>query len=336
MPWRWRPLITSGGTTQRPFRRRRTRPWGTRRPHQNSEWTATTTCYAPAPYPLNRCSHEGITSREIDPQGHGVGKGIGGLRHVRGLRIGVGVGGGVGVGIGVGATVGVYVGVTAMIGVMSRILVGVVRKFASVLLLCSLVPLAQIAAAQTPAPDVRIGDIWKYRSLDGFTQEVQFEVTNRVVELANSEVVVQVHNLKTDKSSLHYYNTDGNEIDNGDGKYDPYFPEYKFPLAVGSTWTGRYTWLPSSGSASAGFVSAKVLPMEKITVAAGTFDTYRIERDVEVRTSDANSMVTNTHQITWYSPAVHRFVRREITVTRDGRVRMKNAFELVEYTLVAR
>jgi hypothetical protein len=75
---------------------------------------------------------------------------------------------------------------------------------------------------------------------------------------------------------------------------------------------------------------------EKVTVPAGTFDAYRIDLDQEVRANNESAVVTNTQMTTWYAPAVRRFVRREWTVTRDGRVRSMTAMEVVEYTLAGR
>jgi hypothetical protein len=195
--------------------------------------------------------------------------------------------------------------------------------------LCS----AAAAGAPTPAPDVRVGDNWKFRTLDGFTNETQFEATQRVVEMNDREIVIELHNVSKDKTGLRYFTREWNAVDTDDGKYDPYYPEFKFPLAAGATWSDKYTWLSIAGVASSGYVTAKVSGPEKVTVPAGTFDAYRIDRDQEVRSNNENAIVTNTHMTTWYAPAVRRFVRREWTVTRDGRVRSKTAVELVDYTL---
>lgn len=189
------------------------------------------------------------------------------------------------------------------------------------------------ANAQSPAPDVRVGDNWKFRTLDGFTNETQFESTQRVVEVNDREIAIELRNLNKDKTVLRYFTREWNIVDSDDGKYDPYYPEFKFPLAAGATWTEKYTYLPASGVASSGFVKATVSAQEKVTVPAGTFNAYRIDRDQEVRGNTDTAVVTTTHMTTWYAPAVRRFVRRDWTVTRDGRVRSKTSMELVEYTL---
>jgi hypothetical protein len=191
---------------------------------------------------------------------------------------------------------------------------------------------AAAAGAQSPAPDVHVGDSWTYRTLDGFTNETQFEAKQRVVEINDREIVIELRNLSKDKTALRYFTREWNAVDNDDGKYDPYYPEFKFPLAAG-TWSEKYTWLPITGVASSGFVKATVAAQDKVTVPAGTFDAYRIDRDMEVRANNESAVITHTHMTTWYAPAVRRFVRREWTITRDGRVRGKTSMELVEYTL---
>jgi hypothetical protein len=203
---------------------------------------------------------------------------------------------------------------------------------AAVVFLC----VAEAAGAPSPAPDVHVGDNWKFRTIDGFTKETQFEATHRVVEINDREIVIELHNLSKDKTALRYFTREWNAVDTDDGKYDPYYPEFKFPLAAGVTWSEKYTWISGAGVASSGYVAAKVSAQEKVTVPAGTFDAYRIDRDLEVRANNETAVVTNTHMTTWYAPAVRRFVRREWTVTRDGRVRSKTAMELVEYTLAER
>ena len=192
---------------------------------------------------------------------------------------------------------------------------------------------ARIAAAQAPilAPDIRVGDTWKYRILDGFTHETQGEATHRVVEVSDREITVQVGNNKNDKSALRYFNREWNAVDSGDIKYDPYYPEFKLPLTVGMTWKDKYSTSGTDGASYSGYVTAKVASLEKVTVPAGTFDAYRIEREVESRSENANSIVTKSQITTWYAPAARRFVRRQVTVSRDGRVRNKSEDELLEY-----
>lgn len=215
-------------------------------------------------------------------------------------------------------------------------------RIGGIVLICCGVALAAAAQAPTPAhaaaapaaasaPEIRVDDSWTYRVLDGFTHETQREVTQRVVEVKESEIVTQLRNNKNDKTSLRYFSRDWNVVDSGDLKFDPCFPEYKFPLAVGMSWNGKFTSSGNDGNAYSGYLTAKVGALEKTTVPAGTFDAYRIDIEVETRSENANSILTESQITTWYAPAVRRFVRRQVTSSRDGRVRSKSEDVLIEY-----
>lgn len=193
----------------------------------------------------------------------------------------------------------------------------------------------QAAAAPilSPAPEVHVGDTWKYQSVDGFTKEVGAHFTHRVVEINDREIVIQLRNSNGVKSALRYFNHEWNPIDVGETKYDPYYPEFKFPISTGMTWSEKFTSSTNDGGGNSGYVTAKVPSLEKVTVPAGTFDAYRIERDVEMRAANANATVTKWQITTWYAPAAKKFVRRESVASRDGRVRSHTIDELTEYTL---
>ncbi len=197
---------------------------------------------------------------------------------------------------------------------------------------------AGIAAAPVPsaAPELHVGDSWTYRTLDGFTHETRLEFTHRVVEVNDREIVDQYHKSGNEtKTALRYFNRDGNPLDTGDTRFEPYYPEYKFPMSAGMAWTDKFTSFTTDGNVFTGYVTGKVSALEKVTVAGGTFDAYRIEKDAETRGTGANSVVTKAQITTWYAPAVKRYVRREAVTTRDGRVRDHYIEELVEYKLAS-
>jgi len=73
--------------------------------------------------------------------------------------------------------------------------------------------------------------------------------------------------------------------------------------------------------------------LEKVTVPAGTFDAYRIERDIGSRKANADANITKGRIITWYAPAVKKYVRRESMIFSNGRERRKDVDELLEYSL---
>jgi hypothetical protein len=137
-------------------------------------------------------------------------------------------------------------------------------------------------AADTPvanAPAVHVGDKWHYRSIDGLTNEPIDEHTQRVVEVGATEVVVQFQKYGTQVKHLHYFTREWNTIDNGTVKYEPFYPEHQFPLSVGAVWQLQYRVShSSSGRMASSIIKGHVVAFEKVSVQAGIFEAYRIEK----------------------------------------------------------
>ena len=190
-----------------------------------------------------------------------------------------------------------------------------------------------LAETQALAPDVHVGDMWRYRTVDGFTNETTLEYSHRLVEINDREFVIQLQNKGKQGSALRFYTHDWNSLDSGDAKFEPYFPTYKFPLKVGAELQQEYKTLMTNGQVSTGFLKTRVVAFEKVTVPAGTFDAFKEEYVTEVIDADSNA-TTRTGRVTiWYAPAVKNLVRRETIVLANGRVRSKEVDELVVYSL---
>jgi hypothetical protein len=150
--------------------------------------------------------------------------------------------------------------------------------------------------------------------------------------LNDKEIIVQLQNKNSSEKALRFYTREWNSVDVGDTKFDPFYPEYKFPMSVGDAWNQEYKTSDNHGASYSSFVRAKIVALEKVTVPAGTFDAYRIERDIEARSASANANSTKGHITTWYAPAVKKYVRRESVTFAEGRERSKNIDELLEYS----
>jgi hypothetical protein len=182
-------------------------------------------------------------------------------------------------------------------------------------------------------PDVHIGDMWKYRNIDGYSNETNLESSHRIIKLDDKEIVVQIQYKKTSGNRLAYYTREWNLTDQGDVRWEPFNPDYKFPMSVGLTWNQEFKWSNNKGEAFSSFSRIKIVALEKVTVPAGTFDAYRIEREVETRSTGTDANVMKGRIITWYAPAAKKYVRRESTTLSNGRERNKNIDELTEYSL---
>src|ERR1700691_4700776 len=159
------------------------------------------------------------------------------------------------------------------------------------LILAALLGLPAVAWPDTPAvvPDVHVGDFWQYRTTDGFTGEATLEFSHRIADINDREILVQLQNKGAQgKRELRYFSREWNLLDDGGTKFDPYYPEFKFPITVGVTWRQGYRTTNTSGQSSSSISVGKVVAFEKITIPAGAFDTYKIENDVESTGTDAN------------------------------------------------
>jgi len=151
--------------------------------------------------------------------------------------------------------------------------------------------------------------------------------------LSDTEIVVQYQENGRPNRTLHFFNREWNLLDNGSTKYDPFFPEHRFPVDVGVVWAQDYRSSQAGGTFTSDFSRAKVVAFEKVTVPAGTFDAYRIERTIESRNADATADSHKRAIRAWYAPAAKRIVRSECTTVANGRERGKVVGELVEYFL---
>jgi hypothetical protein len=182
-------------------------------------------------------------------------------------------------------------------------------------------------------PDVHIGDMWKYHSIDGYTNETTLEFSHRIVKLNDKEITIQLRNKNVSATKLQFFTREWNSLDSGGTTFEPYYPEYKFPMSVGAFWNQEYKSSDTHGAMCSSFVRAKVVALEKVTVPAGTFDAYRIEREIEARSAGADANFTTGRIITWYAPAAKKYVRREEVIISHGRERSKKVDELIEYSL---
>ena len=182
------------------------------------------------------------------------------------------------------------------------------------------------------APTVRVGDVWKYNRLDGFTNEIKFEFSRRVVGISDSEITIE----QTIKGRAGYrviiYDRFWNLIDNGTLKFEPSNGVQSFPVTIGKVLRKEYRGTVLKTGASAVCTSkGQYVGWEKVTVPAGTFDTLRLEDEIECRSTGADAAINKTAHKSWYAPSVNRIVRSESQTLRDGRVREKTCTELVGY-----
>jgi hypothetical protein len=164
----------------------------------------------------------------------------------------------------------------------------------------------------------RLGDTYTYRVTHMRTGTEKETYSSTVVKVTDDEVYYS-GGLVTDRL--------GNALRLRDGR--SYSANQFLPLefVVGKRWTTRYTVTAPNGRKGEAEMQARVLARERVTVPAGTFNTFRIEWNSRRLNADGSTV---THA--WFAPdKVRRPVRREEVRTLSGKERSAERTELVAY-----
>ena len=194
-------------------------------------------------------------------------------------------------------------------------------------------PAIEAPNAPEPMEDAQTGDHWTYELRDDITGDIKSTITNTVTDVSNSEISTRVGLLGNPNSGYQTFDNSWNLINNGIWRYTPNDGTgIKAPLAAGKTWSFKSTDLNSTAGVSwkrSG--TSKVLGPESVTTRAGTFDTFKIETNIQVQNANDPTKKVQVVQQTWYAPAIDHWVKRTAVSRSDGRVREKSTTELVEY-----
>jgi hypothetical protein len=208
-------------------------------------------------------------------------------------------------------------------------------KFVGNFVATLLVLFAAYAFAQNPdRPDVHVGDRWSWQHINGLANERDLTRIEDVVEVSDNEIRTRVRVKGNSGSGIATYTREWNPVDVIYAQFSPNLKELVFPLQVGKKWDGTADkMLFSNGKHGKFFLKGEVVAFEKVTVPAGTFDAYKINVVLDATGTDEDANIGNTVESYWYAPSVKRYVKLENTFKRDGRVRSKDIYELLEYSL---
>jgi len=154
-----------------------------------------------------------------------------------------------------------------------------------------------------------LGDVLRYRSIDGFTQNATERVL-RVTSLEGDRVVFNKGGPVFDQM--------GGVLRNRFGTKDPAHLVAPADIAIGKRWRSAFTNTGSDGKASNNFWEARVVALEDVVVPAGTFKAYRIERHGEAKPINGAAMTFLT-ATDWVDPRTMFVVRTDIKYRQPGR-----------------
>lgn len=183
------------------------------------------------------------------------------------------------------------------------------------------------AQSQTPtpkaeAPQIKVGDQWRLEQKDKRTGIREAE-TFRTVTTVGQNAIEGIENdgKFSMTSELNLVESTSTAV-TGEARF------LNFPLEAGKKWSFKYAFSnktnPNKGRVQ---LDAEVLGYEKITVAAGSFDAFRIEAKGfwNNDTTRGNGRSKSTY---WYAPAARAVVRFDYEDGYNNWTR-----ELIEYKL---
>ena len=87
-----------------------------------------------------------------------------------------------------------------------------------------------------------------------------------------------------------------------------------------------------NGTNVKGSTLSKVSAQEKISTAAGTFDTFKIDLQSEGVQRRRLSRSSEVEVVTWFAPQIYRWVRQTTVLKSDQRTRSSTSEELADFS----
>ena len=165
----------------------------------------------------------------------------------------------------------------------------------------------------------KIGDSWSYREIDLFTKLETRNIVNKITDITENEVIFNNGVLVTDLL--------GNQVKTPDGARFTQAQIFIQEYSVGKKWTTRFRVTRRDGQSSDVELTFKVVARERITVPAGTFDAYRVERDGWL-----SQFGVRNQGVYWIAPGIKRLIANETTRKHSsGKILRADRIELTSY-----
>ena len=184
------------------------------------------------------------------------------------------------------------------------------------------------APRRAEIPSLAPGDRWTYKRVDvPPAEQKDFRLEVEVVEGG------EIRGTKGDRFDREWALLSARE----GLTWEPQAKRFVWPMSLGAMTKTEYR-VTGSQDYPQWTVSAtvRVVGLERVTVPAGAFDTFRVEVSGEYRQVRSNGRsgsgtFKNTY---WYSPEVKKEVLRELeTVKWDGTIESRGRFVLIDYSV---
>jgi hypothetical protein len=190
-------------------------------------------------------------------------------------------------------------------------------------------------ATQTSSPmePPKAGDHWTYQLHDEITGTLKSTIVNVITEVSPDDIDIRTETLGSAVYGYLVYDHSWNVKDTPTWKYSPGDGSgVKMPLKVGSNWSFQSSdTYAARGISSKRTGASKVVAQETVTTAAGTFDTFKIETTMTVRSANEPTNKYDFIMTTWYAPLVDHWVKRTSKLTINDHLQQNTSLELVGY-----
>jgi hypothetical protein len=187
--------------------------------------------------------------------------------------------------------------------------------------------------AERQNDEIRVGDGWVYERRDDLSGNLMRTFTSLVTQVSLQEIVTQVSDRgKSGRGGLVVFDHDWNRTVDNEITYKPNDAHgVRLPLAVGKEWRLEYTSTNAKTGVNMKATSlSKVVAQESIATPAGTFDAFKIDRQLkEFNVADPSRLIESQF-LMWFAPQINHWARRTIVVKVQKRVRSSSTDELVE------
>jgi hypothetical protein len=221
-------------------------------------------------------------------------------------------------------------------GTIKRTCTAVAVRSCAALFVSLATPFIDAALAQfsdEAANQVQVGDRWVYSTKDEITGTTTRTYTATVSEITPAEIVTHLTFPGQGGSALVAFDHQWNRVVSGDWRFRPNDAHgIQFPLTVGKQWRSEYV---SSNVRTGLNLKAsnfsRVTAQEMVTSPAGTFETFKVERQVKEYNAADPSRITESQFTLWYAPQISHWVKRMIVTKIEKRTRSNETDEVVEF-----
>jgi hypothetical protein len=189
--------------------------------------------------------------------------------------------------------------------------------FVATIVGCTAVQATERSDGAVQVPQVRAGDRWTFRIVEGYRQKMTWVETDEVTGVAPGSITIAVR-MDGPRGTIAREEVwdapgvvrSGAIMGTETKRFEPALIRYRFPLTPGATWSQRVRDVdkPRSPYGDVSF-RANVVGHERISTPAGEFDAVKIRYVYQLDDETLQNYPTQCEYVVWYSPAVGSAVK---------------------------